>query len=222
MCLDCVQLLHKGIEHRQWIVFSMKLFFATEFDTEMWKQCKKFLPGLFPNIVGKTKILIFSPKSQLKLGPPTIRLLSCVARCWVDELRTPRPSDQIWPGIRKPWTRGRIMEIQSVWNWKQVEPPGKVRISNEQPGVVNSLKLFSPIMSEREKKYSWEIHLWKPWDWLKNKLGFPIMFFEKRPLRYNFTPYQVLTIWNVFHHPYLHIYPPTQTAVPHIARMVFT
>ena len=183
-----------------------------------WKQCKKFLPGLFPNIVVKTNILIFSPKSKLRLGPPTIRLLSCVARCWVDELRTPRPSDQIWPGIRKPWTRGRIMEIQSVWNWKQVEPPGKVRISNEQPGVVNSLKLFSPIMSEREKKYSWEIHLWKPWDWLKNKLGFPIMFFEKRPLRYNFTPYQDFTIWNVFYHPHLHIYPPAQAAIPHIAR----
>ena len=45
----------------------MKLFFATEFDTDV-KACKKFLPELFPNIVGKTKILIFSPKSQLRLG----------------------------------------------------------------------------------------------------------------------------------------------------------
>ena len=57
---------------------------------------------------------------------------------------------------------------------------------------------------------------------VEKKLGFPIVFFENRPLRYNFTPYQVLTIWNVFHHPYLHIYPPNQTAAPHIAWMVFT
>ena len=42
------------------------------------------------------------------------------------------------------------------------------------------------------------------------------MFFESHPLRYSLTPYQVFTIWNVFYHPYLHIYPPTQNTVPHI------
>ena len=54
-------------------------------------------------------------------------------------------------------------------------------------------------------------------DGWKTNLDFSPVFFESHPLRYNFTPYQVFTIWNVFHHPYLHIYQPTQTAIPHIA-----
>ena len=80
-------------------------------------------------------------------SPP---LLCCPVLSWWAEDSTGKWPNMAWNS--EPWTRGRIMEIQSVWNWKQVEPPGKVRISNEQPGVVNSLKLFSPIMSERERK----------------------------------------------------------------------
>ena len=80
-------------------------------------------------------------------SPP---LLCCPVLSWWAEDSTGKWPNMAWNS--EPWTRGRIMEIQSVWNWKQVEPPGKVRISNEQPGVINSLKLFSPIMSERERK----------------------------------------------------------------------
>ena len=200
----------------------MKLFFATEFDTEMWKQCKKFLPGLFPNIVVKTNILIFSPKSKLRLRAhpqfasspvlPGAELMSWGLHGQVTkyglEFGNRGPGAELW--------RFSLFGIESRLSLRE-----RFGLATSSPGW-STASNYSHQLCRREKKYSCEIHLWKPWKWLKNKLGFPIVFFENRPLRYNFTPYQVLTIWNVFHHPYLHIYPPTQTAGPHIARMVFT
>ena len=42
------------------------------------------------------------------------------------------------------------------------------------------------------------------------------MFFESHPLRYNFTPYQVFTIWNVFYHPPIYIYTNPPRLLYHI------
>ena len=71
-----------------------------------------------------------------------------VARRWVDEQRTTRTSDQIWPGIRKV-DLGPNYGDSGCLELKAGRPAGKVRISNEQPGVV---KLFSPMISEKKKK----------------------------------------------------------------------
>ena len=96
----------------------------------------------------------------------------------------------------------------------RLAPKGEVRISNDQPGVV---KPFSPMTSEKKIWFLRNHSRHSLWMAGKTNLDFSPMFFESHPLRYNFTPYQVFTIWNVFYHPNLHIYQPTQTAVPHIA-----
>ena len=219
-------LLHKGIEHNRFCYTNASnICYMKTFQTMdcvfneiilcncVWHWCESNAksPWLFPNAVGKTKILIFSPKSKIEIGPTH----NSVARCWVDELRTPRTSDQIWPGIRKVdlgpnYGDSGCLELKAGWFGLATTCPGWPNFSHRQWSVGEE-NLIS------EKSFSaFSVDGWK------TNLDFSPVFFESHPLRYNFTPYQVFTIWNVFHHPYLHIYPPTQTAVPHIARMVFT
>ena len=163
---------------------------------------------------GKTKMFTF-PKFR---RPPTTRIYCCPVLSWWAEDYTDK-----WPnmarrnsesGPRAELWRFRLFGIES-----RLEPEGKVRISNEPPGVVKTI-LTNDV--RKENIHSREIVLVILCG--KTNLDFSCMFFESRPLRYNFTPYQGFTIWNVFYHPYLHIYPPTQAAIPHIAHghRVFT
>ena len=137
-----------------------------------------------------------------------------VARCWVDERRTTRTSDQIWPvGIRKVdlgpnYGDSGCLELKAGWS-----PRERFGLATNRPGWSKTI-LTNDV--RKENIHSREIVLVILCG--KTNLDFSCMFFESRPLRYNFTPYQGFTIWNVFYHPYLHIYPPAQTAIPHIAR----
>ena len=150
------------------------------------------------------------PKSR---RPPTTNKV--VARRWVDESRTTRTSDQIWlwrnseSGPRAELWRFRLFGIES-----RSKPEGKVQISNEPPGVVKNCSHQQ--WSSGKKIFILE-KFFRHSLVEKTNLDFSTMLFESRPLRYNFTPYQAFTIWNVFYHPHLHIYPPTQAAIPHIA-----
>ena len=142
-------------------------------------------------IFGKTKMFTFP---DLRWSPPTV-----VARRWVDEWWRLHHYTDKWPNMARNSKSGPGAEL---WRFGLFGIESRlVRISNDLPRVV---KLFSHTMISRRRKFFLRNHsLWMA------GLDFSPMFFESRPLRYNFTRYQVLTIWNVFHPPiYIYTNPP--------------
>ena len=93
-------------------------------------------------------------------------------------------------------------------------PRERFRLATNRPGWSKTVLTNNDL---QERKYLFSRNCFRHSLVEKTNLDFSTMFFESRPLRYNFTPYQAFTIWNVFYHPHLHIYPPTQAAIPHIA-----
>ena len=126
----------------------------------------------------------------------------CPALSWWAE-KTPRTSDQIWPGIRKV-DLGPNYGDSGCLELKAVRPAGKVRISNDLPGV---LKLFSPMMSEKKIFFFWEIILGILCGRLENKLGFLPRVLWKPPAEIQLHPVSGL-------HNLERVPPPLFTYIP--------